>query len=197
MQRWDVYISIKSKARQPVQSVIIKSIERNMECVYEARVRVLEFSNLVPPPRGSEGAIEGGTGSSGVGNFDNFNPSEIESSFDSSLTGSACTSTVSDVPTTGNTRSVQLPTSFSEDRLVEKTSFSNPTQGISLSSIFAPSGVGEGKGNEEEGGGGGGSGGGDGEVGVKGEVGEDENVRVSSDVIVETTSGEYVSIVYT
>lgn len=44
-QNWDVYISIKAKQKHLVQSVIVKSIEQNMSCVYEARIRILEFSS--------------------------------------------------------------------------------------------------------------------------------------------------------
>lgn len=31
----DVFVSVRPKAKQPIQSVIIKSIEQNIQCVYE------------------------------------------------------------------------------------------------------------------------------------------------------------------
>ena len=34
----DVFVSVRPKAKQPVQSVIIKSIEQNIQCVYEVGV---------------------------------------------------------------------------------------------------------------------------------------------------------------
>lgn len=161
MQRWDVYISIKAKQKQPIQSVIIKSIEQNMQCVYEARVRVLEFSNQ--SMRGEVNFVVGGAVGGALRGVDRFEQStEIESSFESSLTGSM--STVSDVPSTGNRRSVQLPTSLSEDRLAGKTGFtssetvvSSSEYGITSSGTYTAIGGGEwGGGKGEEGGGGGG-----------------------------------------
>eukprot|EP00731_Ephydatia_muelleri_P025842 Em0017g925a len=41
----DVFISVRPKAKQPVQSAIIKSIEQNMLCVYKARSRLLDEAN--------------------------------------------------------------------------------------------------------------------------------------------------------
>ncbi len=46
MQQLDVFISVKPKPRQPVQSIIIKSIEQNMQCMYQARMCLLEYSAL-------------------------------------------------------------------------------------------------------------------------------------------------------
>ena len=43
MQQLDVFISVKPKKGQ-LQSVIIKSIEQNLHCVYQARMRLLECS---------------------------------------------------------------------------------------------------------------------------------------------------------
>ena len=45
MEQLDVFISVKAKPRQPIQSVIIKSIEQNMQCMYQARVRIMECSS--------------------------------------------------------------------------------------------------------------------------------------------------------
>ena len=49
MQQLDVFISVKPKKGQ-LQSVIIKSIEQNMECVYQARLRLLECSCVPTVP---------------------------------------------------------------------------------------------------------------------------------------------------
>ena len=54
MEQLDVFISVKAKQRQPIQSVIIKSIEQNMQCVYQARLRIIECSNQ---PIKMEGAV--------------------------------------------------------------------------------------------------------------------------------------------
>ena len=43
MQQLDVFISVKPKKGQ-MQSVIIKSIEQNLHCVYQARNKLLECS---------------------------------------------------------------------------------------------------------------------------------------------------------
>ena len=43
MQQLDVFISVKPKKGQ-MQSVIIKSIEQNLHCVYQARMKLLECS---------------------------------------------------------------------------------------------------------------------------------------------------------
>lgn len=45
MQSHDVFLSVKPKQKQPTQSVIIKSIEQNMECLYEARRRLIDIAN--------------------------------------------------------------------------------------------------------------------------------------------------------
>ncbi len=42
MQQLDVLISVKPKPRQLIQSVIIKSIEQNMQCMYQTRLMLLE-----------------------------------------------------------------------------------------------------------------------------------------------------------
>ena len=114
MQRWDVYISIKAK-RQPIQSVIIKSIEQNISCVYEARKRILEFSSQSvqhSDPAHQVGVANGKpAAATATGDF--------ESSGETSFTGSL--STVSEVPN----RSVQIPMSFSEDRIASKASFTS------------------------------------------------------------------------
>lgn len=44
MQSFDVFLSIKPKTKRMTQSVIIKSIEQNMECVYEARRKLFDIS---------------------------------------------------------------------------------------------------------------------------------------------------------
>ena len=54
MEQLDVFISVKAKQRQPIQSVIIKSIEQNMQCVYQARLRIMECSSQ---PIKMEGAV--------------------------------------------------------------------------------------------------------------------------------------------
>ena len=54
----DVFISIRPKAKQPVQSAIIKSIEQNILCVYKARSRLLDEAKQ--PVRFAE---QGGGGS--------------------------------------------------------------------------------------------------------------------------------------
>lgn len=41
----DVFISVRPKAKQPVQSAIIKSIEQNIQCVYKARDILLNEAN--------------------------------------------------------------------------------------------------------------------------------------------------------
>ena len=107
MQRWDVYISIKAK-RQPIQSVIIKSIEQNMTCVYEARRRILEFSSQ---------SVRVDSAQVGVAN--GKIKGEFESSGETSLTSSI--SSVSEIPN----RSVQIPMSFSEDRIASKAGFTS------------------------------------------------------------------------
>jgi protein bicaudal C len=48
MQSLDIYICMKPKAKQFTHSIIIKSIEQNMDCVYEARQKIMEVSNNVP-----------------------------------------------------------------------------------------------------------------------------------------------------
>ena len=112
MQRWDVYISIKAK-KQPIQSVIIKSIEQNMTCVYEARCHILE--SVSHSARGVPDSTYMGVanGKAAGGDF--------ESSCDSSLTSS-----LSDVaqPPPKN-RPVQIPMSFSEDRIASKAGFTS------------------------------------------------------------------------
>ncbi|CAI8029150.1 Protein bicaudal C homolog 1-B [Geodia barretti] len=110
MQQWDVYISIKAK-KQPIHSVIIKSIEQNMTCVYEARRRILEFvSNSARglPDSAQMGVVNGKV----VG--------ELESSCESSLTSS-----VSEVAQPPGNRTVQIPMSFSEDRIASKAGFTS------------------------------------------------------------------------
>ena len=59
MQQLDVFISVKAKNKQPVQSVIIKSIEQNMECMYQARVKLLEYSSQPMKAVGGVSAVEG------------------------------------------------------------------------------------------------------------------------------------------
>lgn len=110
MQRWDVYISIKAKQRQPIQSVIIKSIEQNMTCVYEARRRILDFSSQ---------SVRSDTAGFPVG-VANGKRNELESSSESGLTGS-----LSSVSEMMPNRSVQIPMSFSEDRLASKAGFTS------------------------------------------------------------------------
>lgn len=105
MRRWDVYISIKAK-KQPIQSVIIKSIEQNMTCVYEARRRILEFcshsAHMLPD-------------STQMGVANGKMLGELESSCESSLTGS-----LSEAAQQASNRTVQIPMSFSEDRIAGK-----------------------------------------------------------------------------
>ena len=58
MQQLDVFISVKAKNKQPVQSVIIKSIEQNMQCMYQARTKLLEYSSQPTKGLGAEsGAV--------------------------------------------------------------------------------------------------------------------------------------------
>ena len=54
MQKLDVYISVKSKYKQKTKSVLVKSLEQNSHCVYEARAYVLNYTpddSLEPTPR--------------------------------------------------------------------------------------------------------------------------------------------------
>ena len=117
MQRWDVYISIKAK-KQPIQSVIIKSIEQNMECVYEARRRILEFSSQ--PVRSLET-----TGTSFQGIVTNGKAGDLESSVESGFTSSMGGLTSSTIEVTSANRPVQIPTSFSEDKIAIKAGFTS------------------------------------------------------------------------
>ena len=94
--------------RQPIQSVIIKSIEQNMTCVYEARRRILEFSSQ---------SVRVDFAQVGVAN--GKIKGEFESSGETSLTSSI--SSVSEIPN----RSVQIPMSFSEDRIASKAGFTS------------------------------------------------------------------------
>jgi protein bicaudal C len=51
MQKLDVYISVKPKYKQKTKSVLIKSLEQNSHCVYEARAYILTCSpNGSPEP---------------------------------------------------------------------------------------------------------------------------------------------------
>ena len=109
MQRWDVYISIKAKQRQPIQSVIIKSIEQNMGCVYEARRRILDFSSQ--SVRFDVLGLNMGVA--------NGRRAELESSTESGLTSSL--SSVSEMPN----RSIQIPMSFSEDQIASRAGFTS------------------------------------------------------------------------
>ena len=106
MQRWDVYISIKAKQRQPIQSVIIKSIEQNMGCVYEARRRILDFSSQ---------SLRSDVLGLNVGVV-NGRRAELGSSNESGLTSS-----LGEMPN----RSVPIPMSFSEDHLASKAGFTS------------------------------------------------------------------------
>ena len=94
--------------RQPIQSVIIKSIEQNMTCVYEARRRILEFSSQ---------SVRVDFAQVGVAN--GKIKGEFESSGETSLT--SFISSVSEIPN----RSVQIPMSFSEDRIASKAGFTS------------------------------------------------------------------------
>ena len=126
MQRWDVYISIKAKQKQPIQSVIIKSIEQNMSCVYEARVRILEFSSQSMRTDSvgfavGGGAVGGGATNGKAGKFERSG--ELETSCETSLTSSL--SPVSEVPSAVPNRSIKIPMSFSEDRIASKAGFTS------------------------------------------------------------------------
>ncbi|GAB1602407.1 protein bicaudal C homolog 1-A-like isoform X1 [Argonauta hians] len=65
MEQLDVFISIKSKPKQPSKSVIVKSVERNATNMYDARIQLLGLdkepiqSNIVPPPcsAGTNGTV--------------------------------------------------------------------------------------------------------------------------------------------
>ncbi len=68
MQQLNVFISVKPKPRQPIQSVIIKSIEQNMQCMYQARMMLLECTAapslsilLDTPPLSGERGMSPGT----------------------------------------------------------------------------------------------------------------------------------------
>ncbi|XP_029636770.1 protein bicaudal C homolog 1-A isoform X1 [Octopus sinensis] len=55
MEQLDVFISIKSKPKQPSKSVIVKSVERNAANMYDARIQLLGLdketnNNSLPPP---------------------------------------------------------------------------------------------------------------------------------------------------
>lgn len=116
MQRWDVYISIKAKQRQPIQSVIIKSIEQNMSCVYEARRRILEFSSL---------SLRSDVLGLNVG-VANGRRAEFESSTESNLLSSL--SSMGEIPNRSvqiPNRSVQIPMSFSEDHIASRAGFTS------------------------------------------------------------------------
>ena len=110
MQKWDVYISLKAK-KLPVQSVIIKSIEQNMACVYEARRKILEFStNSTRQPDSAQVGVANGKVAG-----------DLESSCETGLTGSIASSGAE--PSAN--RMAQIPMSFSEDRIARKAGFTS------------------------------------------------------------------------
>ena len=92
-----------------------------MSCVYEARVRILEFSSQSMRTDSVGFAVGGGATNGKAGKFERSG--ELETSCESSLTSSL--SPVSEVPSAIPNRSVKIPMSFSEDRIASKAGFTS------------------------------------------------------------------------
>lgn len=71
MEQLDVFISIKSKPKQPSKSVIVKSVERNASNMYAARIQLLgldkELSQVSPSSPGTNGSISATTSTNMLG----------------------------------------------------------------------------------------------------------------------------------
>lgn len=70
MEQLDVFISIKSKPKQPSKSVIVKSVERNATNMYATRIQLLgldkELSQVSPSSPGTNGSISATTTSTNM-----------------------------------------------------------------------------------------------------------------------------------
>lgn len=50
MEKYDVFISVKPKSRPKQKSVLLKSLEQNAHCIYEAREVILKYTPSTPSP---------------------------------------------------------------------------------------------------------------------------------------------------
>lgn len=50
MEKYDVFISVKPKSRPQQKSVLLKSLEQNAHCIYEAREVILKYAPSSPSP---------------------------------------------------------------------------------------------------------------------------------------------------
>lgn len=50
MEKYDVFISVKPKSRPQQKSVLLKSLEQNAHCIYEAREVILKYTPSSPSP---------------------------------------------------------------------------------------------------------------------------------------------------
>lgn len=50
MEKYDVFISVKPKARPKQKSVLLKSLEQNAHCIYETREEILKCTSSASSP---------------------------------------------------------------------------------------------------------------------------------------------------